>query len=72
MPAMDIANPLHDATFKYLMQIERVASVLIARITGLSVASVAFRPQEVAVPREARPSGTSRCPDLDTAGTRRA
>ena len=56
MPAMDIANPIYDTAFKYLMQDERVARVLIARITGLAVESVAFRPQEMAAPRADSPS----------------
>ena len=48
---MEIANPIYDAAFKYLMQDERAARTLIGRITGMAVESVAFRPQEVAVPR---------------------
>ena len=52
MRAMEIANPIYDAAFKYLMGDRRVASLVIAKITGLAVESVEFRAQEVSAPRE--------------------
>ncbi len=48
---MEIANPIYDAAFKYLMQDDRAARLVIGRIAGLAVESVEFRPQEVAVSR---------------------
>ena len=48
---MDIANPIYDVVFKYLMQNQRVARLLIGRITGLAVQSLTVSPQETAVPR---------------------
>ncbi len=48
---MDVANPIYDVVFKYLMQNQRVARLLIGRITGLAVQSLTVSPQETAVPR---------------------
>ena len=48
---MDVANPIYDVVFKYLMQNQRVARLLIGRITGLDVQSLTVSPQETAVPR---------------------
>ena len=49
---MQIANPIYDAAFKYLMQDDQVARLLVGRIAGLEVASLDLRPQETAQPRE--------------------
>ena len=55
---MEIANPIYDAAFKYLMQDDRAARLLVGRITGLDVESLELRPQEAAaVPRP--PNGRS-------------
>ena len=48
---MDVANPIYDVVFKYLMQNDRVARLLIGRITGLAVRSLTVSPQESAVHR---------------------
>ena len=48
---MEVANPIYDVVFKYLMQNQRVARLLIGRITGLDVQSLTVSPQETAVPR---------------------
>ena len=48
---MDVANPIYDVVFKYLMRNDRVARLLIGRITGLAVQSLTVSPQETAVPR---------------------
>ena len=48
---MEIANPIYDAAFKYLMQDDRAARLLVGRIAGLEVESLELRPQEVAAPR---------------------
>ena len=48
---MEVANPIYDVVFKYLMQDQRVARLLIERITGLSVQSLTVSAQETAVRR---------------------
>ena len=48
---MEVANPIYDVVFKYLMQDERVARLLIGKITGLAVQSLTVSPQETAVRR---------------------
>ena len=48
---MEVANPIYDVVFKYLMQNDRVARLLIGRITGLAVQSLSVSPQETAVRR---------------------
>ncbi len=50
---VDVANPIYDVVFKYLMQNQRVARLLIGRITGLAVQSLTVSPQETAVRRTA-------------------
>ena len=49
---MEIANPIYDAAFKYLMQDDRAARLLVGRIAGLDIESLELRPQELATPRE--------------------
>ena len=51
MRSVDVANPIYDVVFKYLMQDQRVARLLIGRITGLAVQSLTVSPQETAVRR---------------------
>ena len=51
MPPWTSPNPIYDVVFKYLMQNQRVARLLIARITGLVVQSLTVSPQESAVRR---------------------
>ena len=48
---MEVANPIYDVVFKYLMRNQRVARLLIGRITGLAVQSLTVSPQETAVHR---------------------
>ena len=48
---VDVANPIYDVVFKYLMQNHRVARLLIGRITGLAVQSLTVSPQETVVRR---------------------
>ena len=48
---MEVANPIYDVVFKYLMQDQRVARLLIGRITGLQVQSLTVSPQETSVHR---------------------
>ena len=49
---MEIANPIYDAAFKYLMQDDRAARLLVGRIAELDVESLELRPQEMAAPRD--------------------
>ena len=48
---VEVANPIYDVVFKYLMQDQRVARLLIGRITGLEVQSLTVSPQETSVHR---------------------
>ena len=48
---VEVANPIYEVVFKYLMQNDRVARLLIGRITGLAVQSLTVSPQEIAVRR---------------------
>ena len=52
---MEIANPIYDAAFKYLMQDQRAARLLVGRIAGLDIESLELRPQELVTPRDAPP-----------------
>ena len=52
---MEIANPIYDAAFKYLMQDDRAARLLVGRIAGLDIESLELRPQELATPRDPSP-----------------
>ncbi len=54
---MEIANPIYDVVFKYLMQDNSAARLLIGRIADLDVRSLAFRPQEAAVHSDALVGG---------------
>ncbi len=54
---MQIANPIYDVVFKYLLEDDRVARLLIGKITGLDVESLALQPQEVTLRRGGGPSG---------------
>ena len=51
MTAMEVANPIYDVVFKYLMENRQAAQLLIGRITGLAVQSLTVSPQEIAVHR---------------------
>ena len=51
MRSVVVANPIYDVVFTYLMQDQRVARLLIGRITGLAVQSLTVSPQETAVRR---------------------
>lgn len=41
-----IANPIYDVVFKYLMNDEKVAKLLLSAIIGKEVLSLEFRPTE--------------------------
>lgn len=43
---VEIANPIYDVVFKYLMRDEKVAKLLLSAIIGKEVVSIEFRPTE--------------------------
>ena len=47
---MEVANPIYDAVFKYLLDDERAARLLVGRIAGLDVESLEVSPQEAVAP----------------------
>ena len=51
---MQIANPIYDAVFKYLMDDNRVAKILISKIIGQEIESLEFQPLENRVDVEHR------------------
>ncbi|MBN1983652.1 MAG: hypothetical protein JW795_19105 [Chitinivibrionales bacterium] len=51
---MRIANPIYDVVFKYLMDDEKIARLLISRIIGEEIESLRFLPQERRVDLEGR------------------
>ena len=63
---MYIANPIYDVAFKHLLQNKEAARLLIAKITGLAVESVEFRPQEVSTHRPGVYRSEASPPDLAT------
>ena len=44
---MEIANPIYDAVFKFLMEDQKSAKVLISAITGFEIESLELRPTEI-------------------------
>ena len=51
MHRMEVANPIYDAVFKYLLDDEQAARLLVGQIAELDVQSLTVSPQEVAAPR---------------------
>jgi hypothetical protein len=43
---MQIANPIYDVVFKYLMEDAKVAKLLISSIIGMEIMEIDFKPQE--------------------------
>ena len=43
---MQIANPIYDVVFKYLMEDAKIAKLLISSIIGEEIETLDFRPQE--------------------------
>jgi len=43
---MEVANPIYDVVFKYLMEDDRVAKTIIGAITGFDVEELELRPTE--------------------------
>ncbi len=49
---MEIANPIYDAVFKFMMEDKKVAMLLIGAITGYDIQDVELRPTEVVLDGE--------------------
>ncbi len=43
---MEIANPIYDVIFKYLMEDNEIASLIISTITNEDIVELEFLPQE--------------------------
>jgi len=46
---LEIANPIYDAVFKFLMEDKKAASLMIGAITGFDIEDIELRPTEVAL-----------------------
>jgi hypothetical protein len=46
---MEIANPIYDAVFKFLMEDKKAAALIIGAITGFEIEDIELRPTEVAL-----------------------
>lgn len=44
---MEIANPIYDTVFKFMMEDKKVAALFVGAITGYDVEDVELRPTEV-------------------------
>ena len=44
---MQIANPIYDVVFKYLMEDSKIAKLIISSIIGEEIENLSFRPQEI-------------------------
>jgi len=44
---MEIANPIYDVVFKYLMEDNKVAIILLSALTELNILNLDFLPQEL-------------------------
>ncbi|MCX7955095.1 MAG: hypothetical protein N3A01_07895 [Bacteroidales bacterium] len=42
-----IANPIYDVVFKYLMENNKVAKLLLSDLTGLDIVSLELQPQKI-------------------------
>ena len=49
---MEIANPIYDAVFKFLMEDKKAAALIIGAITGFDISDIELRPTEVALNAE--------------------
>lgn len=45
--ALEIANPIYDVVFKYLLEDNKVAKLFLSAVTGLDIISLEFLPQEL-------------------------
>ncbi len=52
--ALEIANPIYDVVFKYLMEDDKVAKLFLSAVTGLHIVSLDLLPQELSVHPDAK------------------
>lgn len=55
---MEIANPIYDVVFKYLMEDNKVAKLFLSAVTGLDIRSLDFLPQELVADKKKSPKKT--------------
>ena len=48
---MEIANPIYDVVFKYLMEDQKVAKIFLSTLTELDIVSLELMPQELSSER---------------------
>jgi len=58
---VQIANPIYDVVFKYLLDDEKVARLMLSALLGKEVLELEFRPTEVRLPIEASTSWGKGC-----------
>jgi len=51
---VEIANPIYDVVFKYLMEDNRVAKLFLSAITGLEIMELEFLPQELSTTKDGK------------------
>lgn len=51
---MLIANPIYDVVFKYLMEDNKIAKILISSIIGEDIKQLDFRPQDFVTDLESK------------------
>ena len=51
---MEIANPIYDVVFKYLMEDHKVAKIILSTLTQLNIVSLELLPQELSVDQTAK------------------
>ena len=51
---LQIANPIYDVVFKYLMEDDKVAKLFLSAVTGLHIVSLDLLPQELSVHADAK------------------
>jgi len=44
---MEIANPIYDVVFKYMMEDNKVAKLFLSTLTGMDIIDLEFMPQEL-------------------------
>jgi len=49
---MEIANPIYDVVFKYLMEDSKVAKIFLSTLTGLEIVHLEFMPQELVLDKK--------------------
>ncbi len=53
---MQIANPMYDVVFRYLMRDNEIAKLILSTITGETISSLIFKPKEYSHQQEGIPT----------------